>query len=57
MTYNRLRRQLGRMTDQQLSADNGWAAWVIASNTYEHYDEHWSDVVPPAGAESSVGRR
>ena len=53
MTFNRLRRQLGRLTDDQLEADDGWAAQVIAGNTYEHYDEHRADVHM---AELSQGR-
>ena len=44
MTFNRLRRQLARLTDQQLVANDGWAAHVIAGDTYEHYEEHWPDV-------------
>ena len=47
MTFNRLRRQLGRLTDQQLVADDGWAAAIIAGNTYDHYDEHAADVYQP----------
>jgi hypothetical protein len=47
MTYNRLRRQVSRLTDQQLRADGGWAARVIADNTYDHYAEHAADVYQP----------
>jgi hypothetical protein len=47
MTYNRLRRQVSRLTDQQLRADDGWAAQVIANNTYEHYEQHAPDVYQP----------
>jgi hypothetical protein len=47
MTYNRLRRQVSRLTDQQLRADDGWAAQVIAGNTYEHYEQHAPDVYQP----------
>ncbi len=57
MTFNRLRRQLGRLTDEQLSADNGWAAQVIAANTYEHYEEHQADVYQPPVADGRSGRR
>lgn len=56
MTFNRLRRQLGRLTDEQLAADNGWAAQVIAANTYQHYDEHRADVYQPP-PEGRSGRR
>jgi hypothetical protein len=47
MTYNRLRRQVSRLTDQQLKADDGWASQVVAANTYEHYAEHAGDVYQP----------
>jgi hypothetical protein len=57
MTFNRLRRQLGRLTDQQLAAEDGWAASIIAGNTYEHYQEHWADIAPPTSSESAQGRR
>jgi hypothetical protein len=43
-TFNRLRRQLARMTDAQLETDDWWAAYVIRANTYEHYQEHWADI-------------
>lgn len=46
-TFNRLRRQLARMTDAQLEQDDWWAAWVIGGNTYGHYEEHWADVYTP----------
>ena len=57
MTFNRLRRQLGRLTDQQLVADDGWAAGVIAGNTYEHYQEHAADVYQPPLPDGKSGRR
>ncbi len=57
MTFNRLRRQLGRLTDEQLSADNGWAARIIAANTYEHYKEHRADVYQAPVADGRSGRR
>ena len=47
MTYNRLRRQVSRLNDQQLKADDGWAAQVVAANTYDHYAEHAADVYQP----------
>jgi hypothetical protein len=47
MTFNRLRRQVSRLSDQQLRADDGWAAQVIAGNTFEHYAEHAADVYQP----------
>jgi hypothetical protein len=57
MTFNRLRRQLGRLTDQQLQADDGWAARLIASETYEHYLEHAPDVYLPPPPDPKSGRR
>ena len=46
-SFNRLRRQISQLSDEQLAADDGWAAEVIAGNTYDHYDEHAADVQPP----------
>ena len=43
-TFNRLRRQLARMTDAQLENNDWCAAWVIGGNTYGHYAEHWADI-------------
>lgn len=57
MTFNRLRRQLARLTDQQLVANDGWAAKVIAGDTYEHYEEHWPDVYQPPSPDGRAGRR
>ncbi len=52
-TFNRLRRQMARLTDAQLQIDDWWAAWVIGGNTYAHYEEHWADIytpeLPPGG--------
>ena len=54
MTFNRLRRQLARLTDEQLAADDGWAAAMIAGNTYGHYEEHWADVYIAAATGGSL---
>lgn len=43
-TFNRLRRQVARMTDAQLEDNDWFAAWVIGGNTYGHYEEHWADI-------------
>ena len=43
-SYRRLRRQVGLLTDAQLLAHEGWAAAVIAANTYDHYAEHLPDL-------------
>jgi DinB family protein len=48
-SYRRIRREVGRLTDTQLTAQDGWAAAVIAENTYEHYAKHLADLqVKPA---------
>jgi hypothetical protein len=57
MTFNRLRRQISRLNDQQLVADDGWAAFVIAENTYEHYADHAADVYQPPPDPNARGRR
>jgi hypothetical protein len=52
MSFSRLHRHLERMTDAQLVAHDGWAAHVIAGNTYDHYAEHMADLAlpePPPG--------
>jgi hypothetical protein len=46
-TFNRLRRQLQRLTDKQLRDHDAWAAEVIAGNTYGHYAEHAADIYSP----------
>ncbi|MEP7159447.1 MAG: DinB family protein [Chloroflexota bacterium] len=56
MTYNRLHRQMSRLTDEQLGANDEWAAAIIAGNTFEHYDEHAADLYLPE-AEPTAGRR
>ena len=56
-TFNKLRRRLQSMTDQQLTAQDGWAAHVIAGNTYDHYREHMADIYTPEPAEGQGRRR
>ena len=57
LSFNRLRRQIARLTDEQVAAHDSWAAHVIAGNTYEHYQEHADDVHrPPAASERSLRR-
>lgn len=48
-SYRRLHRMIGRLTNAQLEAHDGWAGAVIAGNTYDHYREHRADleVAPP----------
>jgi len=55
-TFNRLRRQMLRLSEAQLRLANGWAAQVIAGNTYEHYAEHIADLTPPQPLPASGAR-
>jgi len=43
-SFRRLRRELARMTNEQLAANDAWAASVIRSNTFDHYREHLPDL-------------
>jgi hypothetical protein len=43
-SYRRLRREVGRLSDAQLAANDGWAASIVATNSFEHYAEHLADV-------------
>jgi len=43
-SFRRLRRQIGYLSDEQLAAHEGWAAAIIAGNTYGHYAEHVADL-------------
>jgi len=56
-TFNRLRRQMARLTDAQLQANDWWAAFVIAGNTYGHYEEHWADIYTPELPPNGRARR
>jgi hypothetical protein len=46
-TFNRVRRQMARLSDAQLASHDWWAAFVIGGNTYGHYQEHWTDIWTP----------
>ncbi len=48
-SHRRLRRAVSSMTDEQLAAHDGWAAAVIAGNSFEHYEQHLSDLDPARG--------
>jgi hypothetical protein len=52
-SLRRLRRQIEMLDDERLAADRGWAAGLIAANTYEHWREHEADLHPPPGDLSS----
>ncbi|HYI23583.1 MAG TPA: DinB family protein [Candidatus Limnocylindrales bacterium] len=56
-TFNRLRRQLQRLTDQQLRANDAWVAEIVIGNTYEHYAEHAADVYSEPEPEPAGRRR
>jgi len=43
-SYARLRREVTRLSDQQLVDHDGFAAAVIAGNSYGHYREHLPDL-------------
>jgi hypothetical protein len=43
-SYRRLRREVLHMTDAQLLDHDGWAAAIIAGNSYGHYEEHLADL-------------
>jgi hypothetical protein len=43
-SFRRLRREVARMTNEQVAANDAWAAAVIAANTYRHYGEHLPDL-------------
>ena len=43
-SYRRLRREVARLDDAALAAHDGWAAAVIAGNTFDHYADHTEDL-------------
>ena len=43
-SYLHVHRAVARLTDEQLSAHDGWATAMIAGNTYGHYEEHLADL-------------
>lgn len=43
-SYRRLRREVARLSDEKLAANDGWAAAIIAGNTYDHYAEHLDEL-------------
>ncbi|HJP87949.1 MAG TPA: DinB family protein [Candidatus Limnocylindrales bacterium] len=44
-SFRRLRREVLHLTDEQLLGNDGWAAAIIAGNSYGHYEEHAADLV------------
>lgn len=53
-SYRRLHRQVSRLTDDQLVDHDGFAAAIIAGNSYGHYRQHLADIGGPA--EQDAGR-
>jgi hypothetical protein len=49
-SYRRLRREVARLTDEQLLAERSWATMVIRANTDRHYAEHAADLDARIGA-------
>ena len=43
-SYRDVQRSVSRLTDAQLALHDGWAAAMIAGNTYGHYAEHTADL-------------
>jgi hypothetical protein len=43
-SYRRLRREVARLTNDQLAAHDSWAATLIRNNTDVHYAEHHADL-------------
>ena len=56
-TFNRLRRRVAQLTNEQLAAHEGWAVAVIAGNTYDHYEEHRQHVRQTEPVDARQGRR
>ena len=48
-SFRRLRRAVARLSDGQLAANDGWAAAVIAGNSFDHYTEHLPDLDAAGG--------
>jgi hypothetical protein len=43
-SFARLRFEIERLRDDQLTAHDGWPVVVVAGNTHGHYEEHRRDV-------------
>jgi DinB superfamily len=43
-SYRRLRRAVAALTDDQLAAHEGWAAAIVAGNSFGHYAMHLPDL-------------
>jgi hypothetical protein len=43
-SYRHLRREVGRLSNEQLAMHEGWAPRVVAENTFGHYTDHTADL-------------
>ena len=43
-SYRHLRREVARLSNEQLAAHESWAPRVIAENTFAHYGNHTADL-------------
>jgi hypothetical protein len=43
-SFRRMRREVARLSNEQLAAHDAWAAAMIAGNAHGHYDEHRADL-------------
>jgi len=43
-SYRRLRREVARLSNDQVAAHEGWATRMVADNTFGHYGDHLADL-------------
>ena len=43
-TFREVRAELAQLTDEQIDANDGWVARVVAGNTFGHYAEHATEI-------------
>lgn len=55
-SYRRLHRQVSRLSDAQLVDHDGFAAAIIAGNSYGHYRQHLADLGGPAEPDAGADR-
>lgn len=56
-SFGRLRREVARLSDEQLLDHDGFAAAVIAGNSFGHYREHLADLGVAVERDSSGATR
>jgi hypothetical protein len=49
-SFRRLRREVARLSNEQVAAHDGWAGRMIAGNTFGHYDDHRADLEKRSGS-------